>query len=175
MRVAVTLVLVLVAGSLAYHLIPPEAAANHKPIRDFLVQEAKGKAGVYTILWIAETRNSTSNPLNSADMCGFMLYPDCNLRGYEWTLDLDFLGPKPTPEVPQVPPKMLSFSDPRKPEIPANLRQDWLYTLAADLWSPWLPPETRPDILAGGMYSTEVTPGLVVIGINTMFCYTYNW
>ncbi|KAF4529955.1 hypothetical protein B566_EDAN018238, partial [Ephemera danica] len=48
MRVVVTLVFVLVAGSLAYHLIPPEAAANHKPIRDFLVQEAKGKAGVFT-------------------------------------------------------------------------------------------------------------------------------
>ncbi|KAF4531792.1 hypothetical protein B566_EDAN018928, partial [Ephemera danica] len=131
-----------------------------------------------------------------------MLYPDCNLRGYEWTLDLDFLGPKPTPEVPQVPPyntDVITYVEdtfrtyfPNVPVINifgnheahpcdvfeshflANLRQDWLYTLAADLWSPWLPPETRPDILAGGMYSTEVTQGLVVIGINTMFCYNYN-
>ncbi|KAF4522138.1 hypothetical protein B566_EDAN012600 [Ephemera danica] len=181
------------------------------------------------MIWIAVTKNETGMPLTPSDMCGFALYPDCNLRGFEWTLDLDFMGPKPTPEVPQVPPDVAYviftgdivdhavwatteqyntdmmtyatgvlddnfpnvpiinifgnheahpcnvFSDPRKSEIPANLTQNWIYNLAADLWTPWLDPDTRPDILAGGMFTTEVRPGLVVIGINTMFCYSFNW
>lgn len=74
-----------------------------------------------------------------------------------------------------VPVSVHRFTDPRKTEIPDSLRTTWLYNLAADLWSPWLPPETRPDILAGGMFDVEVQPGLVVIGINTMWCYSVNW
>ncbi|KAF4518614.1 hypothetical protein B566_EDAN009863 [Ephemera danica] len=257
------------------------------------------------VLWIIEVRNSTSSPLTPAQFCGFWLYPDCPLdeQLYTWTLDLDFVGPKPPPQTPLPPAddspvmKVLQFtdvhvdpnyvpgynavcdepmccrldqgrpvnpedgagywgdyrdcdepyhafedqlqeaanrhqdiayviftgdivdhgwwatntpynieiityvrdqfalyfpdaplipivgnheahptnvfSDPLKTEIPANISTVWLYELWADLWTSF-PPDAKPDILGGGMFSMEIRPGLVVIGVNTMFCYSYN-
>ncbi|KAF4522137.1 hypothetical protein B566_EDAN012599 [Ephemera danica] len=244
----------------------------------------RGTIEIYidTFIWIADTRNATGNPLTPSDMCGLGLYPDCNLDSskFEWMLDLDFLGSKPTPEEGSPTVKVLQITDvhvdpnyapgydaeckgeptccradqgiPADPNAAAgywgdyrlcdapmhayeNLVQDaatrhqdiaymifsgdltdhavWASSeqynsdlityvvntfsnnfhnvpvinifgnheshptsvyLAADLWTPWLTPDTRPDILAGGMFTTEVRPGLVVIGINTMFCYSAN-
>jgi len=56
-------------------------------------------------VWIYTTKNSTQYPVTTQDICGFSLFSDCWVGGpqYEWTLDLDFLGPKPTPETPQLP------------------------------------------------------------------------
>ena len=54
----------------------------------------------------------------------------------------------------------------------------WLYTLAYDLWSDWLPNTTKETVLRGGFYTVVVKPGkpaFRVIGLNSNFCYTENW
>ncbi|KAF4523734.1 hypothetical protein B566_EDAN013851 [Ephemera danica] len=57
--------------------------------------------------WIVEEKNRTGDPVTSNDFCGFALYPDCPLQGpeYNWTLDLDFMGPKPPFQTPLPPPE----------------------------------------------------------------------
>ncbi|KAF4523736.1 hypothetical protein B566_EDAN013853 [Ephemera danica] len=58
-------------------------------------------------IWIGEEKNRTGEPVTSNDFCGFALYPDCPLQGpeYNWTLDLDFMGPKPPFQTPLPPPE----------------------------------------------------------------------
>ncbi|CAB3361410.1 Hypothetical predicted protein [Cloeon dipterum] len=251
--------------------------------------------------YILTERNSTE-PVTAAEACGFLVFPTCwvdNPR-YQWTLDLDFLGPKPTPETPQLPPagspvlKVLQLTDihvdpnysvggngdcdeptccrvdqgapvnstpagywgdyrdcdlpvhsfinlleqtsthsdlayviftgdiidhgvwatttqynidlinffydqlkssynvPVLPifgnhephplnvftseemNVPPEISSDWLYELAVAQWEAWLPGQSA-NILKGGYYAYEVNPGLKVIGLNTMFCYPYNF
>jgi hypothetical protein len=52
---------------------------------------------------------------------------------------------------------------------------EWLYNLSVNLWSNWLPPETRETILHGGYYTALAKPGFRIIGLNNNVCYTQNW
>jgi hypothetical protein len=56
-----------------------------------------------------------------------------------------------------------------------QLSTDWVYEMAAEAWSRWLPPSIRSSVQQGGSYAYEVKPGLLVVSINNNFCYTYNW
>ncbi|KAF4523738.1 hypothetical protein B566_EDAN013855 [Ephemera danica] len=58
-------------------------------------------------IWMVDEKNRTGDPVVASDFCGFAMYPDCPLEGpeYVWTLDLDFMGPKPLYQVPQPPPE----------------------------------------------------------------------
>jgi len=60
------------------------------------------------------------------------------------------------------------------PAIPDNVSTKWLYELARDTWSMWLPVETYPSILSGAFYAVQAHDDLWVIGINNNFCYNYN-
>ncbi|KDR09869.1 Sphingomyelin phosphodiesterase [Zootermopsis nevadensis] len=51
----------------------------------------------------------------------------------------------------------------------------WLYELVADLWSVWLPPDTRETILRGGFYTVLARPGFRIIVLNNNVCYNLNW
>jgi hypothetical protein len=51
----------------------------------------------------------------------------------------------------------------------------WLYKLAADLWSQWLPVEAKETILRGGFYTALAQPGFRIIALNNNVCYTFNW
>lgn len=51
----------------------------------------------------------------------------------------------------------------------------WLYRLAADLWSHWLPAEAEETILRGGFYTVLARPGFRIIALNNNVCYTFNW
>ncbi|XP_065347089.1 sphingomyelin phosphodiesterase-like [Cloeon dipterum] len=71
-------------------------------------------------VWMYTAKNSTQYPITPEDICGYSYYSSgCWVGGpqYEWTLDLSFLGPKPTPETPQLPDpgaptlKVLQFTD----------------------------------------------------------------
>jgi hypothetical protein len=56
-------------------------------------------------LWIYTQRNLTERPLTADEFCGFNLHWDCWVGGehLEWTLDFEWLGPKPAPEEPNLP------------------------------------------------------------------------
>ncbi|XP_059469122.1 sphingomyelin phosphodiesterase-like [Neocloeon triangulifer] len=261
------------------------------------------ESNIDLVYYIMIERNS-STPVDGKEACGFLLYPDCwvDLPRYNWTLDLDFLGPKPTPETPQLPPtnspkfKVLQLTDvhvdpnyrvggnaacdeptccrfdqgdpinstgaagywgdyrdcdlpvhafenlidqassahsdiayviftgdiidhgvwatstqsnidlityvynalkarftvPVFPifgnheahpmnvftsdemNVPVDLSTKWLYELAVNLWESWLPGQSA-NILKGGFYSYNVNPNLKIVGLNTMFCYNYNF
>jgi hypothetical protein len=51
----------------------------------------------------------------------------------------------------------------------------WLYKLAADLWSHWLPAEAKETILRGGFYTALARPGFRIIALNNNVCYTFNF
>ncbi|XP_069688528.1 sphingomyelin phosphodiesterase-like isoform X2 [Periplaneta americana] len=52
---------------------------------------------------------------------------------------------------------------------------NWLYSLLAEEWSVWLPPETKETILRGGYYTVLVKPGFRIVTLNSNFCYILNW
>ncbi|PNF14909.1 hypothetical protein B7P43_G04318 [Cryptotermes secundus] len=52
---------------------------------------------------------------------------------------------------------------------------NWLYELSAELWTYWLPPETKETILQGGFYTVLVRPGFRIIALNSNLGYTANW
>jgi hypothetical protein len=52
---------------------------------------------------------------------------------------------------------------------------NWLYELSAELWSDWLPQETKETILQGGFYTVLVRPGFRIIALNSNLGHTYNW
>ncbi|XP_031341321.1 sphingomyelin phosphodiesterase-like [Photinus pyralis] len=51
----------------------------------------------------------------------------------------------------------------------------WIFSLAAELWRDWLPPEATKTILRGGYYTALVRPGFRVIALNSNVCYSYNF
>jgi hypothetical protein len=51
----------------------------------------------------------------------------------------------------------------------------WLYELTAELWSAWLPPETKETIMQGGFYTALARPGFRIIALNNNVCYYFNW
>jgi len=61
------------------------------------------------------------------------------------------------------------------PEIPPELKTDWVNELSAEVWLPGLSDAAKESIAKGGYYTHEVKPGLVVIAINNNFCYHMNW
>lgn len=56
-----------------------------------------------------------------------------------------------------------------------NVSTNWLYELSAELWSVWLPPETKETILHGGFYTVLARPGFRIIALNSNLGYTANW
>lgn len=56
-----------------------------------------------------------------------------------------------------------------------KLSTNWLYELSAELWSEWLPPETKETILRGGFYTVLARPGFRIIALNSNLGYTDNW
>ncbi|KAF2893416.1 hypothetical protein ILUMI_12760 [Ignelater luminosus] len=56
-----------------------------------------------------------------------------------------------------------------------QLTSQWVFDLSARLWKAWLPIETHKSILHGGFYTTLIKPGIRIIGLNSNFCYIFNW
>jgi hypothetical protein len=58
------------------------------------------------IIFVIRERQATDFPVTAEAICYFDNHPKCllNDQQYNWALDLDFLGPKPAPENPQLPP-----------------------------------------------------------------------
>lgn len=52
---------------------------------------------------------------------------------------------------------------------------NWLYSGVGELWTPWLPTDTHPDIHRGGFFSFSPMPGLRVVSINMNYCNKFNW
>ncbi|PNF14903.1 hypothetical protein B7P43_G04321 [Cryptotermes secundus] len=52
---------------------------------------------------------------------------------------------------------------------------NWLYQISAEMWSVWLPSETRETILKGGFYTVLAQPGFRIIALNNNVCYHFNW
>ncbi|KAF4525724.1 hypothetical protein B566_EDAN011902 [Ephemera danica] len=71
-----------------------------------------------------------------------------------------------------MPKRLMNVTMPRAPQL---LSSDWVYNMAADAWSRWLPSSIRSSVHQGGSYAYEVKPGLLVVSINNNFCFTYNW
>jgi hypothetical protein len=48
-------------------------------------------------IWIVKNKRKTDNPITAEAVCGFAMFPQCELKGdhFTWTLDLEFAGPKP--------------------------------------------------------------------------------
>jgi hypothetical protein len=48
-------------------------------------------------IWIVKNKRKTDNPITAEAVCGFAMFPQCELKGdqFKWTLDLEFVGPKP--------------------------------------------------------------------------------
>jgi hypothetical protein len=52
---------------------------------------------------------------------------------------------------------------------------NWLYQISAEMWSVWLPSETKETILKGGFYTVLAQPGFRIIALNNNVCYHFNW
>jgi sphingomyelin phosphodiesterase len=59
--------------------------------------------------------------------------------------------------------------------ISNQLTTQWLYDLAADRWSYWLPTSTIQSIRSGGYYTVLVRHGFRLVVLNNNDCYTYNF
>lgn len=48
-------------------------------------------------IWMVKNKRKTDNPITAEAICGFAMFPQCELKGdqFTWTLDLEFAGPKP--------------------------------------------------------------------------------
>jgi sphingomyelin phosphodiesterase len=56
-----------------------------------------------------------------------------------------------------------------------GLTTNWLYEMAAEKWSTWLPNETQETIKKGGYYTVLLRDGLRLIVLNNNVCNTYNY
>lgn len=61
------------------------------------------------------------------------------------------------------------------PYAPSELNSHWLYEYLYNLWSKWLPEDTRETIIKGGYYTVLAKPGFRIISLNNNDCYTNNW
>jgi hypothetical protein len=52
---------------------------------------------------------------------------------------------------------------------------NWLYQISAEVWSGWLPSETKETILKGGFYTVLARPGFRIVALNNNVCYHFNW
>lgn len=55
-----------------------------------------------------------------------------------------------------------------------NISTNWLFRLAAEEWTRWLPVQARATILKGGYYTVLAKPGFRIIALNSNVCFTYN-
>ncbi|KAJ2955277.1 hypothetical protein NQZ79_g8696 [Umbelopsis isabellina] len=63
-----------------------------------------------------------------------------------------------------------------KDEDKQFLNLTWLYQSLSESWDGWLERETTLQVVHNsGSYVAYPTDGLVLIGLNTMFCYNLNW
>jgi sphingomyelin phosphodiesterase len=63
-----------------------------------------------------------------------------------------------------------------KDEDKQHLNLTWLYQTLSESWDGWLETETTQQVVHNsGSYVAYPTDGLVLIGLNTMFCYNLNW
>ncbi|CAM0138790.1 unnamed protein product [Umbelopsis sp. WA50703] len=63
-----------------------------------------------------------------------------------------------------------------KDEDKQYLNLTWLYQTLSESWDGWLETETTQQVVHNsGSYVAYPTDGLVLIGLNTMFCYNLNW
>uniref|UniRef100_A0A1A9ZZL3 Sphingomyelin phosphodiesterase n=1 Tax=Glossina pallidipes TaxID=7398 RepID=A0A1A9ZZL3_GLOPL len=58
---------------------------------------------------------------------------------------------------------------------PDSVNSHWLYEFLYDIWSKWLPADTKETILRGGYYTALARPGYRIISLNNNDCYTDNW
>lgn len=56
-----------------------------------------------------------------------------------------------------------------------NFSGDWLYEAFYDAWCEHFPPETRTTFMQGGFYTVSPEPGFRIVGLNSLFFYTWNW
>ncbi|XP_073820247.1 sphingomyelin phosphodiesterase-like [Musca autumnalis] len=59
--------------------------------------------------------------------------------------------------------------------VPDYVNTRKLYEFLYQVWSKYLPEETRSTILKGGYYTTLVKPGFRIVAVNNNDCYTDNW
>ncbi|KAK7075331.1 Sphingomyelin phosphodiesterase [Halocaridina rubra] len=52
---------------------------------------------------------------------------------------------------------------------------DWLYDNLAEMYTPWLPEDTKVTIKRGGFFAYSPLPGLKVISLNMNYCNRINW
>jgi sphingomyelin phosphodiesterase len=57
----------------------------------------------------------------------------------------------------------------------AKLTSQWIYDMAAEKWSNWLPDHTQPTIRKGGYYTVLLQDGLRLVAINNNDCNIYNF
>ncbi|XP_031616396.1 sphingomyelin phosphodiesterase-like [Contarinia nasturtii] len=66
-------------------------------------------------------------------------------------------------------------SDAFAPESTSEyINSKWLYEIAADLWSDWLPQTALSTFRRGGYYSYSFRSGLRIIVLNNNLCFTHN-
>lgn len=66
-----------------------------------------------------------------------------------------------------------SFAPPQIVE--KEIENNWLYREVADIWSKWLPPDTKETIMLGGYYTVLVRPGFRIIAMNSNVVFSLNW
>uniref|UniRef100_T1P974 Sphingomyelin phosphodiesterase n=1 Tax=Musca domestica TaxID=7370 RepID=T1P974_MUSDO len=59
--------------------------------------------------------------------------------------------------------------------VPEYVNTRKLYEVLYNIWSKYLPEDTKSTILKGGYYTTLVKPGFRIIALNNNDCYTDNW
>ncbi|XP_037821085.1 sphingomyelin phosphodiesterase 1-like [Lucilia sericata] len=59
--------------------------------------------------------------------------------------------------------------------VPEEVNTRWLYEYLYDIWSKYLPADTKETILKGGYYTVLVKPGFRIVTLNNNDCYTSNW
>lgn len=55
-----------------------------------------------------------------------------------------------------------------------DLNSKWLYEIAADLWSDWLPQSALVTLRHGGYYTFVWRPGFRIIVLNNNLCFVHN-
>uniref|UniRef100_A0A1L8EJC3 Sphingomyelin phosphodiesterase n=1 Tax=Haematobia irritans TaxID=7368 RepID=A0A1L8EJC3_HAEIR len=59
--------------------------------------------------------------------------------------------------------------------VPEHVSSKEFYEHLYEIWSKYLPADTKSTILKGGYYTTLVKPGFRIVALNDNDCYTDNW